>query len=68
MKFAPFVMMFACVATLDSQGAAGGSKCTVLVEAESFSNTGGWVVDPQFMDQMGSPDKRKPVAKAEGTS
>jgi hypothetical protein len=28
---------------------------TVLVEAESFSNVGGWVVDPQFMDQMGSP-------------
>ncbi len=28
---------------------------TVLVEAESFDNTGGWVVDQQFMDQMGSP-------------
>src|SRR5438067_12994638 len=28
---------------------------TLLVEAESFSNPGGWVVDPQFMDQMGSP-------------
>lgn len=27
----------------------------VLVEAESFSNLGGWVVDQQFMDQMGSP-------------
>jgi hypothetical protein len=27
----------------------------VLVEAENFSNKGGWVVDPQFMDQMGSP-------------
>ena len=27
----------------------------VLVEAESFSNKGGWVVDQQFMDQMGSP-------------
>jgi len=25
---------------------------TVLVEAESFSEPGGWVVDPQFMDQM----------------
>ena len=27
---------------------------TVLVEAESFENLGGWVVDQQFMDQMGS--------------
>jgi len=26
----------------------------VLVEAESFTNKGGWVVDQQFMDQMGS--------------
>ena len=28
---------------------------TVLVEAESFTNLGGWVVDQQFMDKMGSP-------------
>ena len=27
----------------------------VLVEAESFADTGGWVVDQQFMDFMGSP-------------
>lgn len=27
----------------------------VLIEAEGFANRGGWVVDPQFMDQMGSP-------------
>lgn len=27
----------------------------VLVEAESFSNKGGWILDQQFMDQMGSP-------------
>ncbi|MBL7185407.1 MAG: FAD-dependent oxidoreductase [Phycisphaerae bacterium] len=27
----------------------------LLVEAESFDNLGGWVVDQQFMDQMGSP-------------
>lgn len=26
----------------------------IIVEAESFQNKGGWVVDPQFMDQMGS--------------
>lgn len=28
---------------------------TILIEAEAFDETGGWVVDQQFMDQMGSP-------------
>lgn len=28
---------------------------TILVEAEAFENTGGWVIDQQFMDKMGSP-------------
>ena len=28
---------------------------SLLVEAESFSKKGGWVVDQQFMDLMGSP-------------
>ena len=28
---------------------------SVLVEAESFANTGGWVVDQQFIPSMGSP-------------
>jgi len=28
---------------------------TILVEAEGFQNRGGWVVDQQFIDQMGSP-------------
>jgi len=28
---------------------------TVLLEAERFDDRGGWVVDSQFMDQMGSP-------------
>jgi hypothetical protein len=27
----------------------------VLLEAEQFANLGGWLVDQQFMDQMGSP-------------
>ena len=34
-------------------GPSGGQ--TILVEAESFENPGGWVIDQQFMDQMGSP-------------
>jgi len=45
------------VAVAFSVAAAGGGAfgATVLVEAESFDNLGGWVVDQQFMDQMGSP-------------
>lgn len=27
----------------------------LLIEAESFADKGGWVVDPQFVEQMGSP-------------
>jgi len=43
---------------------------TVLVEAERFTAYGGWVLDQQFMDQMGSPyllahGLGKPVADAE---
>jgi len=36
--------------TILARGAA-----PVLIEAESFDDLGGWVVDQQFMDQMGSP-------------
>lgn len=39
-------------ACLVASAAAGG---TVLVEAEAFERTGGWVIDQQFMDRMGSP-------------
>ena len=31
------------------------AETTILVEAESFGKLGGWVVDQQVMDQMGSP-------------
>ena len=36
---------------------AAASCCaeTVFLEAEAFADKGGWVVDQQFMDQMGSP-------------
>jgi hypothetical protein len=36
-------------------GAASATGRHVLVEAESFADPGGWVVDQQSMDQMGSP-------------
>ena len=35
--------------------AADGAKGRVLVEAESFKDLGGWGLDQQSMDQMGSP-------------
>jgi hypothetical protein len=44
------LLLSACLCLASSAGAQ-----TVLVEAESFANRGGWVVDQQFMDQMGSP-------------
>ena len=28
---------------------------SLFVECESFEDKGGWVLDQQFMDQMGSP-------------
>ena len=31
------------------------SKDCFLIETESFPDTGGWVIDQEFMDQMGSP-------------
>ncbi|NQT88177.1 FAD-dependent oxidoreductase [bacterium] len=43
-----FIMFIA----LCSASAAGQ---TILVEAEGFSGRGGWKLDQQFMDQMGSP-------------
>jgi len=33
----------------------GARAADILVEAESFADLGGWVVDQQFMDLMGSP-------------
>lgn len=32
-----------------------GFSQDLLIEAESFDNPGGWVVDPQFVEQVGSP-------------
>ncbi|MDR3261400.1 MAG: FAD-dependent oxidoreductase, partial [Tannerella sp.] len=41
------ILFLACSCSLRATG--------LFVEAESFTNKGGWVVDQQFMDQMGSP-------------
>ncbi len=47
------VMFFGGAGTLSA--AEVTTELPVLVEAEGFADTGGWVVDPQFMDIMGSP-------------
>ena len=36
-------------------GPTAAEAAEVLLEAEAFNSTGGWVVDQQFMDVMGSP-------------
>jgi hypothetical protein len=46
--FLPVFILFFLQVTLQAQN-------SVLVESESFTNKGGWVVDQQFMDLMGSP-------------
>jgi len=42
----PFLVLVAAVTV---------SAEDLLLEAERFAEPGGWVLDPQFMDQMGSP-------------
>jgi len=46
-----YALVLSCLAS----AAAASAETTVLVEAESFAELGGWVVDQQAMDQMGSP-------------
>ncbi len=43
-----------CCLAVMSIGAAA-KPTAVLLEAEQFRELGGWVIDQQFMDQMGSP-------------
>jgi len=43
-----------CCVALAALALTGHSQ-HVLLEAEQFAETGGWDVDQQFMDQMGSP-------------
>ncbi len=43
------------LALLSSLPVSTAKTHTVLIEAEGFENLGGWVIDQQFIDQMGSP-------------
>ena len=50
-KILIFIFFAVCVCPV----AAKANDNVVLVEVESFAEKGGWVVDQQFMDLMGSP-------------
>jgi len=63
------IFKFLCVAATLLFAACGNTE-TVLLEAESFTNKGGWVVDQQSMDVLGSPyllahGAGKPIEDAE---
>ncbi|MCB1231253.1 MAG: FAD-dependent oxidoreductase [Verrucomicrobiae bacterium] len=45
----------AVVAAALAASALPASAAPVLVEAEAFESPGGWMLDTQFIDQMGSP-------------
>jgi len=47
--------LLALAITLFSFDLCIGQENDLLIEAESFRDKGGWVVDPQFVEQMGSP-------------
>ncbi len=70
MKLSPLVALVSALAGLAAPVAALAGP--VLVEAESFDSTGGWELDTQFIDLMGSPylmahGLGTPVADAETT-
>ncbi|UCS92083.1 FAD-dependent oxidoreductase [Echinicola marina] len=47
--------LFAVIFTLLAITTGYGRQNGVLIEAESFDDLGDWLVDPQFVEQMGSP-------------
>jgi len=49
------LLLVAMLAATHPAAAADPPATTVLVEAEGFDELGGWVIDQQYMDQMGSP-------------
>ena len=49
------IAMLALAGALPALSAVRGPAATVMIEAEEFNDAGGWVIDQQFMDQMGSP-------------
>ena len=50
-----FLLCFLGLAAIVSAQDVVNPKDTLFLEAEGFANKGGWVVDQQYMDVMGSP-------------
>ncbi|MCL2742268.1 MAG: FAD-dependent oxidoreductase [Planctomycetaceae bacterium] len=49
------VFLFVSFAVLMSGNSIGATEDLVFIEAEAFADKGGWSVDQQYMDVMGSP-------------
>jgi hypothetical protein len=63
------IAVMVAILVLVTTGLESASAQQLLVEAESFKEKGGWEIDPQFVEQMGSPyllahGLGKPVAEA----
>ncbi len=50
-----YKIIFCWIAAIFFLHSCGTAHYEKLIEAESFGEKGGWVVDPQFVEQMGSP-------------
>jgi len=50
-----YKIIFCWIAAIFFLHSCGKADYEKLIEAESFGEKGGWVVDPQFVEQMGSP-------------
>ncbi|MHC4116646.1 MAG: FAD-dependent oxidoreductase, partial [Planctomycetota bacterium] len=55
MRYRMISILLCALALWTCSAAPPALAADLLVEAESFDDLGGWVVDQQFMDQMGSP-------------
>src|SRR5882757_6493372 len=71
MRFLKSSFVFAALAAL-STASVCHAAASAFVEAESFDNPGGWVLDTQFIEIMGSPylmahGMGRPVKDAETT-
>lgn len=55
MKAVTNVVLTVLVIIVLAEAGSASAPCNVLVEAESFVDRGGWVIDTQSIDQMGSP-------------
>ena len=51
----PWILFLLVLTILPSSAVVATVKDTVLIEAETFRDVGGWAIDTQFVHAMGSP-------------